>query len=168
MSCSDTTEKSISYIWYFELYDVWRSVVMKICGQQTEKHRMNLSGSYHKGYSQHLQYLDSNKSSPKDLSPPLSEMVVGKLFSIGCCICHHFEEHQTIHHRRTLHAMPLVQAVTTVVAQPRANACKLHCVEHFYSTTRSLTNVMAHMLHIALFKDLCQYVILDQIGLFAL
>ena len=45
-------------------------------GQQTEKHRMNLSGSYHKGYSQHLQYLDSNKSSPKDLSPPLSEMVI--------------------------------------------------------------------------------------------
>ena len=114
-------------------------------GQQTEKHRMNLSGSYHKGYSQHLQYLDSNKSSPKDLSPPLSEMVVGKLFSIGCCICHHFEEHQTIHHRHTLHAMPLAQAVTTVVAQPRANACKLHCVEHFYSTGRSLTDVMAHM-----------------------
>ena len=24
LSCSDTTEKSISYIWYFELYDVWR------------------------------------------------------------------------------------------------------------------------------------------------
>ena len=88
--------------------------------------------------------------------------------SIGCCICHHFEEHQSIHHRHTLHAMPLAQAVTTVVAQPRANACKLHRVEHFYSTTRSLTNVMAHMLHIALFKDLCQYVILDQIGLFAL
>ena len=61
--------------------------------------------------------------------------------------------------------MPLAQAVTTVVAQPRANACKLHCVEHFYSTTKSLTNVMAHMLHIALFKDLCQYVILDQIRL---
>ena len=94
--------------------------------------------------------------------------IVGKLFSIGCCICHHFEEHQTIHHRHTLHAMPLAQAVTTVVAQPRANACKLHCVEHFYSTTQSLTNVMAHMLHIALFKDLCQYVILDQICLFAL
>ena len=55
--------------------------------------------------------------------------------------------------------MPLAQAVTTVVAQPRANACKLHCVEHFYSTTRSLTNVMAHMLHIELLKDLCQYVI---------
>ena len=107
-------------------------------------------------------------TSPKDLSPPLSEMVVGTLFSIGCCICHHFEEHQTIHHRHTLHAMPLAQAVTTVVAQPRANACKLHCVEHFYSTTRSLTNVMAHMLHFALFKDLCQYVILDRIGLFAL
>ena len=137
-------------------------------GQQTEKHRMNLSGLYHKGYSQHLQYLDSNKSSPKDLSPPLSEMVVGKLFSIGCCICHHFEEHQTIHHRHTLHAMPLAQAVTTVVAQPRANACKLHCVEHYYSIIRSLTDVMAHMLHIVLFKDLCQYVILDQIGLFAL
>ena len=44
--------------------------------QQTGKLRMNLSGSYHKGYSQHLQYLDSNKSSPKDLSPPLSEMVI--------------------------------------------------------------------------------------------
>ena len=55
--------------------------------------------------------------------------------------------------RHTLHAMPLAQAVTTVVAQPRANACKLHCVEHFYSTTQSLTNVMAHMLHIALFKE---------------
>ena len=94
--------------------------------------------------------------------------IVGKLFSIGCCICHHFEEHQTIHRRRTLHAMPLAQAVTTVVAQPRANACKLHCVEHFYSTTKSLTNVMAHMLHIALFKALCQYVILDRISLFAL
>ena len=63
--------------------------------------------------------------------------------------------------------MPLAQAVTTVVAQPHANACRLHCVEHFYSTTKSLTNVMAYMLHIALFKDLCQYVILDQIGLFA-
>ena len=24
----------------------------------------------------------------------------------------------------------LAQAVTTVVAQPRANACKLHCVAH--------------------------------------
>ena len=114
----------------------WIVWCVKICGDEDlwatdRKHRMNLSGSYHKGYSQHLQYLDSNKSSPKDLSPPLSEMVVGKLFSIGCCICHHFEEHQTIHHRRTLHAMPLVQAVTKVVAQPRANACKLHCVEHF-------------------------------------
>ncbi len=78
--------------------------------------------------------------------------IVGKLFSIGCCICHHFEEHQTIRHRHTLHAMPLAQAITTVVAQPRADACRLHCVEHFYSTTKSLTNVMAHMLHIALFK----------------
>ena len=64
--------------------------------------------------------------------------------------------------------MPLAQAITTVVAQPRADACRLHCVEHFYSTTKSLTNVMAHMLHIALFKDLCQNVILDQICLFAL
>ena len=64
--------------------------------------------------------------------------------------------------------MPLAQAVTTAVAQPRANACRLHCVEHFYSTTQSLTNVMAHMLHIELFKDLCEYVILDQICLFAL
>ncbi len=91
--------------------------------------------------------------------------IVGKLFSIGCCICHHFEEHQTIHHRHTLHAMPLAQAITTVVAQPRADACRLHCVEHFYSTTKSLTNVMAHMLHIALFKDLCQNVILDQTNL---
>ena len=26
LSCSDTTEKSISYIWYFELYDVWYDV----------------------------------------------------------------------------------------------------------------------------------------------
>ena len=26
LSCSDTTEKSIRYIWYFELYDVWRCV----------------------------------------------------------------------------------------------------------------------------------------------
>ena len=26
-----------------------------------EKLRMNLSGSYHKGYSQHLQYLDFKK-----------------------------------------------------------------------------------------------------------
>ena len=100
--------------------------------------------------------------------PHWAKWLLGKLFSIGCCICHHFEEHQTIHHRHTLHAMPLAQAVTTVVAQPRANACRLRCVEHFYSTTRSLTDVMAHMLHIALFKDLCQYVILDQIGLFAL
>ena len=63
--------------------------------------------------------------------------------------------------------MPLAQAVTTVVAQPYANACRLLGVEHFYSTTKSLTNVMAYMLHIALFKDLCQYLILDQIGLFA-
>ena len=94
--------------------------------------------------------------------------IVGKLFSIGCCICHHFEEHQTIRHRHTLHAMPLAQAITTVVAQPRLDACRLHCVEHFYSTTKSLTNVMAHMLHISLFKDLCQNVILDQICLFAL
>ena len=100
--------------------------------------------------------------------PHWAKWLLGKLFSIGCCICHHFEEHQTIHHRHTLHAMPLAQAVTTVVAQPRANACRLRCVEHFYSTTRFLTDVMAHMLHIALFKDLCQYVILDQIGLFAL
>ena len=91
--------------------------------------------------------------------------IVGKLFSIGCCICHHFEEHQTIHHRHTLHAMPLAQAITTVVAQPRTDACRLHCVEHFYCTTKSLTNVMAHMLHIALFKDLCQNVILDQTNL---
>ena len=30
LSCSDTTEKSISYIWYFELYDVWRCVKPKI------------------------------------------------------------------------------------------------------------------------------------------
>ena len=63
--------------------------------------------------------------------------------------------------------MPLAQAITTVVAQPRADACRLHCVEHFYSTTNSLTNVMAHMLHIALFKDLCQNVILDQTNLLA-
>ena len=93
--------------------------------------------------------------------------LVGKVFSTECCICHHFEEHQTIHLHHTLHAMPLAQAVTTVVAQPHANACRLHCVEHFYSTTKSLTNVMAYMLHIALFKDLCQYLILNQIGLFA-
>ena len=64
--------------------------------------------------------------------------------------------------------MPLAQAVTTVAVQPRAKACKLHCVEHFYSTTQSLTNVMAYMLHSVLFKDLCQYVILDQICLFVL
>ena len=29
LSCSDTTEKSISYIWYFELYDVWRCVMWR-------------------------------------------------------------------------------------------------------------------------------------------
>ena len=37
---------------------------------------MNLNGSYHKGYSQHLQYLDSIKSSTKDLSLPLHEIVI--------------------------------------------------------------------------------------------
>ena len=37
---------------------------------------MNLSGSYHKGYSQHLQYLDSIKSSTKDLSLPLHEIII--------------------------------------------------------------------------------------------
>ena len=37
---------------------------------------MNLSGSYQKGYSQHLQYLDSVTSSNKDLSLPLHEIVV--------------------------------------------------------------------------------------------
>ena len=73
-----------------------------------------------------------------------------------------------MHHHHTPHAMPLAQAITTVVAQPRADACSLHCVEHFYSTVKSLTNVMAHMLHIVLFKDLCQNVILHQICLFAL
>jgi len=67
-------------------------------------------------------------------------------------MCHHFKEHQTIHHHQTLHAMPLAQAVTTVVAQPRTNACKLHCVEHLYSTTLSLKNVVWNMPHISLLK----------------
>ena len=58
------------YIWYQKLPVALIRRKAERSGQQTEKHRMNLSGSYHKGYSQHLQYLDSNKSSPKDLSPP--------------------------------------------------------------------------------------------------
>ena len=43
---------------------------------KSEKHRMNLSGSEHKGYSQHLQYLDSVKSSAKDLSLPKLEIKI--------------------------------------------------------------------------------------------
>ena len=37
---------------------------------------MNLSGSYHKGYSPHLQYLDSLESSTKDLSLSLHGIVI--------------------------------------------------------------------------------------------
>ena len=44
------------------------------CGtKQIRKHRYNLSGSKHKGYSQHLQSLDPSKSSAKDLSLPTQE-----------------------------------------------------------------------------------------------
>ena len=60
---------------------------------------MNLSGSYHKGYSQHLQYLDSIKSSTKDLSHPLHEIIIypiafngdsgwyarAKAYLLACC-----------------------------------------------------------------------------------
>ena len=48
------------------------------------KHRMNLSGSYHKRYSQHLQfiYLDSIKSSPKDLG---SSQLPRTRWVVGCC-----------------------------------------------------------------------------------
>ena len=55
--------------------------------------------------------------------------IVGKLFVFGRRVCEQFEEHQAMNDRCTLHAMPLAQAETTVVAQPPANACKLHCVE---------------------------------------
>ena len=43
---------------------------------KSEKLRINISGSQHKGYSQHLQYLDSSKSSAKDLSLPTKEIVI--------------------------------------------------------------------------------------------
>ena len=54
---------------------------------------MNLSGSYRKGYSQHLQYLDSIKSSTKDLSLPLHEIVIhprlvcarADAYLLACC-----------------------------------------------------------------------------------
>ena len=44
---------------------------------------MNLSGSQHKGYSQHLQYLDSVKSSAKDLSLPKLEITIAHKTFIG-------------------------------------------------------------------------------------
>ena len=47
----------------------WLEEKQKRSGQQTEKHRMNLSGSYHKGYSQHLQYLDTNNVSKRSITP---------------------------------------------------------------------------------------------------
>ena len=49
---------------------------IKVCVNKSEKHRLNLSGSQHKGYSQHLQYLDSRKSSAKDLSLPKFEITI--------------------------------------------------------------------------------------------
>ena len=44
--------------------------------EQIRKLRLNLSGSEDKGYSQHLQYLDSRKSSAKDLSLPKFEIEI--------------------------------------------------------------------------------------------
>ena len=43
---------------------------------KSTQHRMNFSGSQHTGYSHHLQYLDSAKSSAKDLSNPLIEITI--------------------------------------------------------------------------------------------
>ena len=37
---------------------------------------MNLSGSWDKAHSQHLQYLDATKSSSKDVSLPVFERVI--------------------------------------------------------------------------------------------
>ena len=51
-------------------------VSLEIKGNKPEKHRMNFSGSQHKGYSQHLQYLDSVKSSAKGLSFPQLEIKI--------------------------------------------------------------------------------------------
>ena len=89
----------------------------------------------------------------------------GKLYFFGCCMCQHFEEHQTIHRLYTLHAMPLALAVTTVVAQPCTNACKLHCVEYFYSTTLSLKKALKDMLYFLLFCLCNQDIKLDQTNL---
>ena len=88
--------------------------------------------------------------------------IVGKLYSFGCCMCQHFEEHQTIHRLYALHAMPLAQAVTTVVAQPCTNACRLHCVKYFYSTTLSLQMAMKYMSYVWLFVLCNQDIKLDQ------
>ena len=63
-------------------------------------------------------------------------------------MCQHFEEHQTIHRLYALHAMPLAQAVTTVVAQPCTGACRLHSVKYFCSTTLSLQMAMKYMSYV--------------------
>ena len=48
-------------------------------GNTSVKHRMNLSGSWDNAHSQHLQYLDSTKSSSKDVSLPVFERVIDAL-----------------------------------------------------------------------------------------
>ena len=45
---------------------------------KSQEHRMNLSGSQRKSYSQHLQYLDAIKSSAKDLSLPIFETLIDR------------------------------------------------------------------------------------------